>query len=1185
MNFYYQAAIACLVILTAFTLVAPSQTFAASITSTTFSENLQLWSKGTDVLALQQFLNNNGFVLAQSGVGSPEHETDVFGSRTYRALVRFQAAHGLQATGFFGPLTRAAANSVSPSSNQVEGNSNSSTTSSPSASTSPQYIPSVTPLPGYLPNQIIFGGGGPPPPTCTISASPTNITIGSSTVLTWTSSNATSASINQSIGSVAINGSQSVSPTANTTYIFTVGNSSGTASCNTIISATPTLSVTNSPVTYSGSAQAATITGSVAGTVSSVLYNGSATVPTAAGTYAVTANFAPTDSTDYSSLTAASAGNFLINTTAPTLTTSAASSVATSTAILNGSITFTGGANATQSGFAYGTGATLAAPIATSTLGSQNGTASLSQSLTGLTPNTTYYSRAYATNSGATGYGSIVSFTTSALPAISSIATSSIATSTATVTWTTNVAATSQVNYGTTLSYGTASSSAALVASHSITLTGLTASTTYDFQVESVDAGGDVATSSNQTFSTAADTLAVNLTAPSSGATLSGSSVTLTATTSGNVAVTGVQFEVDSTNIGSVITSSPYTTTWNSTGVSDGSHTLYAVAEDTAGNYATSSVSVTVRNSPPVISAISSGTPTTTSATITWTTDEAATSQVNYGSTTSYGTASSSAALVTSHSITLTGLSASTTYDFQVESVDAAGNTATSSNQTFTTDVVTTWQGLGQAMSLNVQGFNGGANWSLTTRSRHYSNARFRSFRVVIQTFYPTGTPIADTNFASNYNFQVGFEYPYVNGNTGIPARIPVTFNGATSTSYTTTVGPYGYIISDPINLGYWVPAGAFFGLWTTIENAAGGSSPSNTLPYQRNASNYLEKYIGVNESVTSQIAAETALTATSIGPVGTGAGGYSDYFTPAMMLIETDSTNPTVAVIGDSIGYGVGEGTAGNSSIGDPMGDALENAGYVMRGIFENAGYNAVNLSVGSDANKYLSTPSNWTYRKELLELANPTYVINEDIHNDINGTLTSAWAANTAYPKYSVVAAGGGANIYMATQAGTSASSGNGPSGTGSSISDGSVIWAYLLPYSSTNDRAGYVFGSIANVNGQIAAAVPSAQLIQTTVTPQSASTDSWATTANQTASNYFGTNSVASVLNGLIAGLNPLLGVSGYIDANPYLEYNYPTATSLWVVNGTANYATTDGTHPDSEGAFLGQAAITSSLFQSP
>lgn len=175
----------------------------------------------------------------------------------------------------------------------------------------------------------------------------------------------------------------------------------------------------------------------------------------------------------------------------------------------------------------------------------------------------------------------------------------------------------------------------------------------------------------------------MSLTVPLTGATVSGSAVTLTATASDNVAAANVQFKVDGSNVGSAITSSPYTTTWNSTGVSDGSHTLYAVAEDTSGNYATSSITVTVRNSPAMISSIATSTPTATSATITWTTDEAATSQINYGTTTAYGTASSSAALVTSHSITLTGLTVDTTYHFQVVSVDSQSNTATSSDQTF----------------------------------------------------------------------------------------------------------------------------------------------------------------------------------------------------------------------------------------------------------------------------------------------------------------------------------------------------------------------------------------------------------------------------------------------------------------------------------------------------------------------
>ena len=65
----------------------------------------------------------------------------------------------------------------------------------------------------------------------------------------------------------------------------------------TITQATPTLSVTNSPVVYNGLPQAAIVTPSVAGNVSNVRYNNSATVPTNAGTYAVTADFTPTDTT------------------------------------------------------------------------------------------------------------------------------------------------------------------------------------------------------------------------------------------------------------------------------------------------------------------------------------------------------------------------------------------------------------------------------------------------------------------------------------------------------------------------------------------------------------------------------------------------------------------------------------------------------------------------------------------------------------------------------------------------------------------------------------------------------------------------------------------------------------------------------------------------------------------------
>jgi hypothetical protein len=88
----------------------------------------------------------------------------------------------------------------------------------------------------------------------------------------------------------------------------------------------------------------------------------------------------------------------------------------------------------------------------------------------------------------------------------------------------------------------------------------------------------------------------VTLSAPTNGATVSGSAVTVSATASDNVGVAGVQFQVDGVNLGAEDTSSPYSTTWNTTSAGNGSHTLTAIARDTANNTKSSSLTVTVSN-------------------------------------------------------------------------------------------------------------------------------------------------------------------------------------------------------------------------------------------------------------------------------------------------------------------------------------------------------------------------------------------------------------------------------------------------------------------------------------------------------------------------------------------------------------------------------------------------------------
>lgn len=91
----------------------------------------------------------------------------------------------------------------------------------------------------------------------------------------------------------------------------------------------------------------------------------------------------------------------------------------------------------------------------------------------------------------------------------------------------------------------------------------------------------------------------VSLTSPGSGH-LSGN-MTLSATASDDIRVANVQFKADGNNIGDPVNepdlTSPYTATWDTTKISDGTHTLTAVATDTSGNSTESSpVSVIVDN-------------------------------------------------------------------------------------------------------------------------------------------------------------------------------------------------------------------------------------------------------------------------------------------------------------------------------------------------------------------------------------------------------------------------------------------------------------------------------------------------------------------------------------------------------------------------------------------------------------
>ena len=184
---------------------------------------------------------------------------------------------------------------------------------------------------------------------------------------------------------------------------------------------------------------------------------------------------------------------------------------------------------------------------------------------------------------------------TSPPPSITSVSANNITATGVTISWTTNVPASSQVNYGTTAAYGSQSAlNSTLVTSHSVSLSGLSASTLYHYQAVSVDASNSQVSSADFTFTTAGTT--------------------------------------------------------------------------------------------PVISGVSANNITATGVTISWTTNVPASSQVNYGTTAAYGSQSAlNSTLVTSHSVSLSGLSASTLYHYQAVSVDAFNSQVSSGDFTFTT--------------------------------------------------------------------------------------------------------------------------------------------------------------------------------------------------------------------------------------------------------------------------------------------------------------------------------------------------------------------------------------------------------------------------------------------------------------------------------------------------------------------
>jgi putative peptidoglycan binding protein len=161
------------------------------------SQNLKRGDRDATTVPPGQVTELQKFLSDHYDLNPDDYVTGYFGARTQANVMRFQQEQNIiPVSGFVGPLTRAAIARVCAG-----------------AATPPPANPPPT---------------NPPPaaPTCTLTLSPSSITLGQSATLSWSSTNALGGVIIP-IGTVTPNGSQSTSPLTTTTFTGTFWGTQG----------------------------------------------------------------------------------------------------------------------------------------------------------------------------------------------------------------------------------------------------------------------------------------------------------------------------------------------------------------------------------------------------------------------------------------------------------------------------------------------------------------------------------------------------------------------------------------------------------------------------------------------------------------------------------------------------------------------------------------------------------------------------------------------------------------------------------------------------------------------------------------------------------------------------------------------------------------------------------------------
>ncbi len=270
---------------------------------------------------------------------------------------------------------------------------------------------------------------------------------------------------------------------------------------------------------------------------------------------------------------------------------------------------------------------------------------------------------------------------------ISEVTVDGVTSTSATVRWTTNLPSTSSVTYGPTSEYGSAiGPDSTLVVAHAVDLTGLAAGTTYHYVVSSDDGQGHAASSGDGSFTTEQAPLVIeNVAVDSVGQTWAAVSWTTnrpadswleygpttdygSSTSTDTTLVEAHRVLVDGLTPGSVY------------------HVRARSDDGEGGSTASDDVQLTTDPSNLAFTDVGASEVGDTWAVISWTTDRASSSRVEYGASDEYGTSTpTNPDMVTAHEVAISGLKPGTVYHLRAWSDDGVTPPASSGDHTFST--------------------------------------------------------------------------------------------------------------------------------------------------------------------------------------------------------------------------------------------------------------------------------------------------------------------------------------------------------------------------------------------------------------------------------------------------------------------------------------------------------------------